>query len=227
MRYYPIFLDMKDKKCLVIGAGPVGIRKARTLEKCGARVKVISEGFPDGTDEFKGTSIVFIEKKYEKKDIKGMFLIFAATNHADLNQEIKMDAAGSNILCNVADAPEKSDFLVPSTVDRGDLVVAVSTSGASPAMAKKIRQDLEVLFDPAYAQLLSLMGNIRKKLLSAGHAPDEHRQAFSSLIERGILELIRTGDEMTVNSILNDIFGKGYMYQELVSSRGMDECSGR
>lgn len=220
MRYYPIFLDVKDKSCLVVGGGPVGLRKARTLEKCGACVKVISETFPQGVHGVKETSIFFIEKKYEKRDIQGMFLVFAATNHADLNQKIKKDAADANILCNVADAPGKSDFLVPSIVDRGDLVVAVSTSGASPAAAKKIRQDLEGFFDPAYDQLLGLMGNIRKKLLSSGHAPDEHRQAFSRLIDRGILEFIRTGDEMTMNSILNEIFGNGYTYQELVSSRG-------
>ena len=217
MRYYPIFLDVKDTNCLVVVGGPVGLRKAMILEKCGARVKVISETFSQGAEGIKGTSIFLVEKKYEKKDIQGMFLVFAATNHSDLNQEIKKDAVDSHILCNVADAPDKSDFLLPSIVDRGDLVVAVSTSGASPAMAKKIRQDLEFFFDPAYAQLLGLMGNIRKKLLSAGHAPDEHKKAFSNLIERGILELIRTGDEITVNSILKEIFGNGYTYEEMVS----------
>ncbi|MFA5905971.1 MAG: bifunctional precorrin-2 dehydrogenase/sirohydrochlorin ferrochelatase [Desulfobacula sp.] len=223
MRYYPIFLDVKDKDCLIVGGGPVGIRKALTLEKCGARVKVISDRFLQGTDDFSGTSIVFAEKKYEKKDIQEMFLVFAATNNPGLNREIKKDAAGFNILCNVADAPDNSDFLVPSVVDRGDLMVAVSTAGSSPAMAKKIRQDLERLFDPAYAKVLCLMGNIRKKLLSAGHAPDDHRQAFSNLIDRGILELVRTGDEININLILNEIFGKEYMYQELVPKRGIDE----
>ena len=217
MRYYPIFLDVKGKNCLVAGGGPVGIRKALALEKCGAHVKVVSETFSHGAEEVKGTSILLIEKKYEKKDMQGMFLVFAASNHSNLNQEIKKDAADSHILCNVADAPDKSDFLVPSVVDREDLVVAVSTSGASPAMAKKIRKDLEFFFDPAYAKLLKLMGNIRKKLLSAGHAPDEHKKAFSNLIERGILESIRTGDEITVNLILKEIFGNGYTYQELVS----------
>lgn len=224
MRYYPIFLELKDKNCLVVGGGPVGIRKALALEKCGARVKVISERFLQGTDGFSGTFIVFVEKKYEKKDIAGMFLVFAATNNADLNQEIKKDASASHILCNVADAPGQSDFLVPSTVDRGDLIVAISTSGTSPAMAKKIRQDLEGFFDPAHAGVLRLMGNIRKKLLSSGHGPDKHRQAFSNLVDRDILELIRTGDDIAINSILHEIFGKGYIYQELVSGKGgMDE----
>jgi len=219
MRYYPIFLDMKDKKCLVVGGGAVGIRKALTLEKCGARVKVISERFAKEKDGIKETSIVLVEKKYEKKDIRGMFLVFAATNNTELNQEIKKDAADSHILCNVADSSGDSDFLVPSTVDRGDLIVAVSTSGTSPAVAKKIRQDLEGFLGPAYDRLLRLTANIRKKLLAAGHAPEEHRQAFSHLLDRGILDLIRAGDTIAVNLILDEIFGKGYSYQELVSSR--------
>lgn len=223
MRYYPIFLDVKNKDCLIVGGGPVGIRKALTLEKCRAKVKVVSDRFPEGMDGFSGSSIAFVKKKYEKDDIKGMFLIFAATDNAGLNLKIKKDAEESGILCNVADAPDRTDFIVPAIVDRGDLTVAVSTSGTSPAMAKKIRQDLEGLFDPAYARVLCLMGNIRKKLLSAGHAPDDHRQAFSNLIRSDILELVRTGDEMRIDLILNEIFGKGYMYQELVSQRGMDE----
>jgi precorrin-2 dehydrogenase/sirohydrochlorin ferrochelatase len=220
MRYYPIFLELKNKNCLVVGGGPVGIRKALTLEKCGAAVRVISEKFAEGTTAFTGKKIIFTEKKYEKKDIQGMFLVFAATNNAELNRKIKKDASGSHILCNVADAPDTSDFLVPSTVDRGDLIVAVSTSGTSPAVAKKIRQELEDFFDPAYVPLLCLMGNIRKKLLSAGHSPDEHKKAFSDLMDKGILDLIKTGDVTAVDLILNEIFGKGYRYQELVSSRG-------
>jgi precorrin-2 dehydrogenase/sirohydrochlorin ferrochelatase len=220
MRYYPIFLELKNKNCLVVGGGPVGIRKALTLEKCGAVVTVVSEIFSEGTEAFRGKKIIFAEKKYEKKDIQGMFLVFAATNNADLNRKIKKDASGSHILCNVADSPDTSDFLVPSTVDRGDLIIAVSTSGASPAMAKKIRQELEDFFDPAYVPLLCLMGNIRKKLLSAGHSPDEHKKAFSNLMDRGILDLIKTGDETAVDLILNEIFGKEYRYQELVSTRG-------
>lgn len=219
MRYYPIFLDMKDKKCLVVGGGPVGMRKALTLEKCGACVRVISERFAEEKDGVKERSIVLVEKRYEKKDIEGMFFVFAATDNAGLNQEIKKDASDSRILCNVADAPRDSDFLVPSTVDRGDLIVAVSTSGTSPAVAKKIRQDLEGFLGPAYDRLLRLTANIRKKLLAAGHAPEEHRQAFSNLLDRGILDLIRAGDTTTINLILHEIFGKGYSYQKLVSSR--------
>lgn len=219
MKYYPIFLDIKGRDCLVIGGGAVGARKAAVLEKCGATVKVISDRFSAHFQELE-TSAVRLEKKaYERKDVTGMFLVFAATNNADLNRQIKTDASALNILCNVADAPDESDFILPSIVDRGDLTVAVSTSGSSPAMAKKIRQDLERQFGPEYAKLLQLMGNIRKKLLSSGHAPGDHKQIFYTLIGKGILELIEANDEININAILCDVLGKEYTYQNLVSSR--------
>ncbi|MCP3871874.1 MAG: bifunctional precorrin-2 dehydrogenase/sirohydrochlorin ferrochelatase [Desulfobacteraceae bacterium] len=219
MKYYPIFLDIKDKDCLVVGGGAVGARKAVTLEKCGANVKVISDEFSLQFDDFKQTSIIIEKKKYDKKDLKGMFLVFATTNSADLNRQIKTDAALSNILCNVADAIDHSDFILPSIVDRGDLVLAVSTSGSSPAMAKEIRKDLEQQFGLEYTKMLHLMGSIRKRLLSLGHAPDEHKHVFYTLIEKGILKLIEAGDEIKINLILSDVLGKEYTYQDLVSSR--------
>ena len=219
MKYYPVFLDIKGKDCLVVGGGNVGARKAVTLEKCGAKVTVISDRFSSGFDDLKRTGICFKKKEYEKEDVKGMFLVFAATNNADLNQQIKIDASRLNIICNLADAPDNSDFLLPSIVDRGDLILAVSTSGSSPAMAKRIRQDLENQFGPEYAPLLGLMGNVRKKLLSSGHAPDEHKVIFNTLIDKGILELIKANDEISINAVLCDVLGSKYSYQDLVSSR--------
>ncbi|MBW2655554.1 MAG: bifunctional precorrin-2 dehydrogenase/sirohydrochlorin ferrochelatase [Deltaproteobacteria bacterium] len=218
MKYYPIFLDLKDKNCLVVGGGPVGARKAETLVKCGAKVTMISEYFSSVCDDVKKISIC-IEKKYEKKDVDGMFLVFAATHNADLNQQIKEDASRLNILCNVADASDSSDFLLPSIVNRGDLILAISTSGSSPAMAKRIRQDLDHQFGPEYAQWLRLMGNIRKKLLSSGHAPDDHKKIFHTLIEKGTLELMKANDEIKMNAVLGDVLGKEYTYEDLVSSR--------
>jgi len=219
MKYYPIFLDVKGKDCLVVGGGPVGVRKAVTLEKCGAKVKIISDQFSVGNGELDNSSICFETKKYEKKDVKGMFLVFAATNNSTLNQQIKADASQSHILCNVADEPGNSDFLLPSIVDRGDLIVAVSTSGSSPAMAKRIRQDLEQQFGPEYEILLQLMGNIRSRLLSLGHDPDEHKAVFYRLIDKGILGLIKANDAIKVNAVLCDVLGKEFIYQNLVFSR--------
>jgi len=219
MKYYPIFLDIKDKNCLVVGGGAVGVRKAVTLEKCGAKIKLISDEFSTRFDGLQKTSICFVKKRYEKEDVKGMFLVFAATNNEDLNHQIKNDALEFNILCNVADAPGKSDFLLPSTVDRGNLILAISTSGSSPAMAKKIRQDLECQFGPEYATLLQLMENIRKRFLVSGHNPDVNKAIFHTLIEKGLLELIQANDEIKINAVLTEILGKEFIYKDLVSLR--------
>jgi precorrin-2 dehydrogenase / sirohydrochlorin ferrochelatase len=218
MKYYPIFLDIKNKNCLVVGGGNVGVRKAVTLDRCKANVTVISDKFSPELDNLKISSINFTTKEYEQKDVKDMFFVFAATDNANLNQKIKHDAAKLDILCNIADSPDKSDFILPSIVERGDLILAISTSGSSPAMAKKIRQELEHSFGPEYALFLTLMGNIRKELLLSGHAPDEHKQIFNTLINKGILELIKDNSEKTIDSILCDVLKKKYSYKNLVST---------
>ncbi len=220
MKYYPIFIDIKDKNCLIVGGGNVGMRKAATLEKCKARVTVVSSIFSHGHDNLTKTSIVFKKKEYEKEDVKGMFFVFAATDNAELNQKVRNDAAKMDILCNIADSPDKSDFILPSIVERGDLAIAVSTSGSSPAMAKKIREDLEHCFGFEYAHFLTLMANIRKKLLLSEHDPDDHKQIFNTLIAKGVLDLIKEKDEKKINLILYDVLGKRYLYQDLISLRG-------
>jgi precorrin-2 dehydrogenase/sirohydrochlorin ferrochelatase len=220
MKYYPIFMDIKNKNCLVVGGGNVGRRKAATLEKCQANVTVVSRIFSHENDSIETTSIVFKKKEYEKEDIKGMFFVFAATADAELNQAIKNDTAKMDILCNIADSPEKSDFILPSIVDRGDLSIAISTSGSSPAMAKKIREDLEHCFGFEYAHFLTLMANIRKKLLLSERDPDGHKQIFQTLIEKGVLKLIKDKNVKKINSILYDVLGERYLYQDLISLKG-------
>ncbi|MCP4669668.1 MAG: bifunctional precorrin-2 dehydrogenase/sirohydrochlorin ferrochelatase [Desulfobacula sp.] len=217
MKYYPVFMDIKDKNCLVVGGGSVGMRKAVTLEKCNAKVKVISRQFADGFDNLETVCIEFKKKDYEKKDLNGMFFVFAATDNSDLNQRIKNDAAKLNILCNIADSPDKSDFILPSIVQRGNLILAVSTCGSSPAMAKKIRQELEHSFGHEYVQFLTLMENIRKERLISGHASHDNREVFHTIIDKGILELIKEKDEKKIDSILRDVLGEKYSYKNLVS----------
>lgn len=217
MKYYPIFLDVKDRVCLVVGGGKVGARKAMGLEHAGARVRVVSKRFSHELEAGGKKRIQLYCRAYEKSDLKNIFLVFAATENAQLNQIIQKDAEKENILCNLADAPEQSDFILPSIVERGDLLCAVSTSGSSPALAKKIRKDLESMFGPEYALFLVLMGNIRKKLLEQGHDPDTHKKIFNTLIEKNFPALIAAGDEISIDSILIELLGRGYSYHRLVS----------
>jgi precorrin-2 dehydrogenase/sirohydrochlorin ferrochelatase len=121
------------------------------------------------------------------------------------------------MLCNIADRPEDCNFILPSIVNRGDLIIAISTSGKSPAFAKKIRKDLEKEFGKEYAEFLKLMGTIRKKLLSEDHEPEVHKYLFEQLIERDLINMIKERQTEDIDSLLIEILGKGYIFDELMA----------
>lgn len=217
MKFYPIFLDVQDRDCLVVGGGDVGTRKALGLAKAGARVRVVSPYFSPGLEKSKQKNIRLVYKAYEPSDLGRAFLVFAATNNPDLNEQIQVQAKKNRILCNIVDAPDLSDFILPSVVERGDLAIAVSTSGSSPALARKIRRDLGEKFGPEYDIFLELMGNIRKKLLEGGHDPVAHQQIFRTLVEKKLPALIAAKEDVQIDSILLELLGRGYEYRCLVS----------
>src|SRR4030042_360098 len=187
MRYYRIFLDIKNRPCLVVGGGAVGLRKVTTLLACGARVTVVAPA-ADGKllDLAAAGTIDWRKKSYQSADLDGMFLVIGATSNEQLNLQIKADADRQGKLCNISDRPEGCHFILPAVVERGDLVIAISTSGKSPAFAKRIRKDLETTFGPEYAELLKLMGAIRRKLLDRKHEQEEHKRPFEHLIDKGL-----------------------------------------
>jgi precorrin-2 dehydrogenase/sirohydrochlorin ferrochelatase len=217
MKYYPVHLDIKNRNCLVVGGGAVGTRKVNTLLMCGARVTVVSL---DPTPRLKKMvaerSVILRERAYRSADLKGMFLVIGATDDEKLNRQISKDAEQIGILCNIADRPEACNFILPSIVQRGDLVITISTSGQSPALAKHIRRKMEAQFGGEYADFLLLMGAIRKKLLSQTHEPEAHKALFNQLIDSNLIELLRTGQKMEVNLVLQRILGEGYRIEELL-----------
>ena len=219
MKYYPVFLDIKGKKCLVVGGGKVGARKAFNLAKANAKVTVISDKFLKSFESLGKKNIKLKKRKYKTKDIQKQFLVFAATNNKKLNFKIKKDASKLSVLCNVADNLKLSSFILPSIVDRKDLILAVSTSGASPAMAKIIRQKLESIFGDEYAKLLLLMKNIRKEILLQKENQNKNSKLFFNLIGNDILNHIKENNENKINQILKDNLGKGYEYKNLIKQR--------
>jgi len=217
MRYYPVHLDIKNRNCLVVGGGAVGTRKVNTLLACGARVTVVS---PDPAQQLKKMaaegSITLKERAYRTVDLKDMFLVIGATDDEMLNRQISEEAEQIGILCNIADRPEACNFILPSVVQRGDLVITISTSGQSPALAKRLRRKLEAQFGEEYADFLLLMGAIRKKLLSQAHEPEAHKALFNQLIDSDLIELLRTGQRKQLNLLLYKILGEGYRIEELL-----------
>ncbi|MCK5507855.1 MAG: bifunctional precorrin-2 dehydrogenase/sirohydrochlorin ferrochelatase [Desulfobacterales bacterium] len=221
MRYYPVNLDIQNRKCLVVGGGSVSTRKVMTLLECGAIITVVSPDVSEELLELAKKKMIELKKRhYEASDINGIFLVIGATDNEELNWQINKDAELQYKLCNIADRPEACNFILPSIVNRGNLVIAVSTSGKSPAFAKKMRQDLEKQFGEEYDKFLQLMGAIRKKALSEKHEPEAHKHLFEQLINRGLVDMVRNHDEEKINSLLLEIFGKEYRFEELIRERG-------
>ncbi len=218
MRYYPIQLDVRGKRCLVVGGGAVGTRKAETLEACGAEVVVVS---PEATAELAARSeagrILWHRRAYAPSDLEGVFLAVGATDDEELNRRLSADARRRGVLCNIADRPALCDFILPAVVQRGDLVITVSTSGKSPALAKRLRRELERRYGEEYALLLRLMGAVRRRLLAAQHAPEEHRTLFEALLEGGLLERLREGDLPGADRILKEVLGRGWQAEALLA----------
>jgi len=217
MRYYPLSLDIQKRRCLVVGGGSVGRRKALTLLDCGAVVTVVS---PDADKQLLGlvrsTSLALKRRNYQTADLDGVFLVIGATSDKKLNLQVKRDAQLSGILCNIADQPEACDFILPAIVNRGDLIIAISTSGKSPAFAKKLRKDLEKKFGPECALFLDLMGAIRDKLLDRDHEPETHKHIFEQLVAGNLIELVGVNKKKEINAVLLDILGPGFAYEALM-----------
>ncbi len=198
----------------------MGTRKVITLLDCGATVTVISHRATDKLNELaKAGSIILRNRGYRTADLKDVFLVIGATDDETLNQKISRDAVSRNILCNIADRPSVCNFILPSIVHRGDLVITISTSGKSPALAKKLRKTLERQFGEEYAVMLQLMGAIRQKLLRQAHEPEAHKHLFNQLIDNGLLEMIREDRKDDINGLLENTLGHEFGYDALIDRK--------
>jgi precorrin-2 dehydrogenase/sirohydrochlorin ferrochelatase len=215
MKYYPIFLNVKDRPCLVAGGGQVGARKAKTLVSAGAWVTVVSPEFCDHLTEMPG--IRKIKRCFDPKDLDQIFLVFAATGEMRVNRQIQNLARKARVLCNNADAPDQGDFILPAVMNRGDLICAVSTCGASPALARKIRMDLDQAYGPEYATFLVLMKAVREKLLASGHDPDGHKHIFRTMMERNLPGLVAANDMAAIDAVLHELLGSQFNVKELIA----------
>lgn len=217
MRYYPVNLDIRGRRCLVVGGGPVGARKISTLVRCGAVVTVVSPKIVASISKLvESKTVAWMPRSYQTEDTNGMFLVIGATDDEALNRRIHADAESRNVLCNIADRPAICNFTLPAIVERGDFVMAISTAGKSPAFAKHIRQHLETQFGPEYGALLDLMGAIRTKLLAEAHEPEAHKPLFESLIAGDLLALVKANDIARIDQLLEKVLGPDYRYDQLL-----------
>ena len=217
MRYYPVNLDVRNRDCLVVGGGSVAERKVKALLECGARVKVVTTLTTRGLQVLASEGRIDLRMRgYEDSDPEGNFLVIGATDSEEVNEKIGKDAAERGVLCNIVDRPAACSFVLPAIVRQGDLLIAISTSNKSPALARRIRQTLEKEFGPEYAVLLNLMGAIRQRLLGEAGRPGVRKRFFERLLDEGVLEMIRKNRTRDVDGLLNDVLGEGYGWSELM-----------
>lgn len=183
--YYPAFLNLEKRRCLVVGGGAVALRKAKALLKAKAKVFVVSPAF---TTAFKALSkkrsVSLVKREFKASDLKGAQLVICATDDAKLNSAVSKIAQRENILVNVVDVPVHSNFIVPASFSRGPLTIAISTSGASPLVAKRIRLDLEKRFGKDYGSFLKKMQKARGSIIKKFPDAKARKKAFAKMINQ-------------------------------------------
>ncbi len=211
MRYYPVFLDIKGKRIVVIGGGVVAERKVESLLKAGASITVISPRITKRLLELsEKDAILLIKRNFRKGDLarEDPVAVVSAAKPA-INRAVSEEAKGLKTIVNVVDDPALCDYIVPSVVDRGDLIIAVSTSGKAPALSKKIRLDLERRIGEEYAAFTAIIGAVRNQLLKKGANYDKKERVIKALIDSPIPEWITGGAQgaRRIDSFLKELLG--------------------
>lgn len=219
MGYYPVFLDLDKARCLVIGGGTIAERKVEALLAAGGEVTLIS---PELTAALRALDaagrLTVRQRPYQREDLDAVSLVIAATDDPALQRQIAADAKQANILCNIVDQPAFCSFIMPAVVQRGDLTIAVSTNGASPALAKKIRQDLTEQFGPEYAVALRLLRRIRERLMHEQCSARDRQRLLTSLAESPLLDYLRARQTDKLDALLQRTLGEAYTLERLAFS---------
>ncbi len=191
---FPITVCVEGLSCLVVGGGKVALRKVNNLLQCGAVIDVVSPSFCDELVVMgKEGLVTLISRRFEDHDINGRMLVFAATNDEATNQRVYQLCQKNNILVNTVDDPEKCNFLVPATMRRGALTVAVNTQGRSPLLARRIREEMEDRYGSEYADYLELLGEARVVVKNTIDQESTRRLLFEKILDLPVLALLQQG----------------------------------
>lgn len=208
MSYFPINVDISNRPCTVIGGGRVAQRKAKGLLACGAAVTLIS---PEVTPELELMAnqnlITWVDRGYKYGDLAGSFMVIAATDDEAVQEQVHAEAEEGNLLLNVADVTKWCNFILPATVRQGDLTISISTAGKSPALAKRLRQELEKSFGPEYKLALELMGTLRPIVLDKGLPHTKNKIIFEELLHPDLISLLKKGNWQTIITHIHAVLG--------------------
>ena len=223
MGYIPIFLDVTGRECVVVGGGEVAARKVESLLEAGARVTVVSPRLSPSMQTIVARGLVaHIARDYQRGDIVGCVLAYAATDDPKLHREIAAEARALGIPLNVVDVPELCTFIAPAIVKRGALQIAISTAGASPAFAARLRRELEDQFGPEYALTLEVLRAARRRLHADEIDPADRMRRLKDLANSALPDAIAVGDVAAIERILAAHLGDGVGLAALGLARAME-----
>ncbi|MEJ2609869.1 MAG: siroheme synthase CysG [Candidatus Thiodiazotropha sp.] len=216
MEFLPIFLDIKNKSCLVIGGGAVAERKTALLLKSGADVVLVSPDLSQNLTTWRDEGqLSHIARGFQDEDMLGRHLAIAATNDAAINQRAAELAKKMRIPVNVADQPALCSFIVPSIIDRSPVVAAISTGGASPVLARLIRSRLESLIPAGYGRLADLCNRFRQQVKDRFDTPLDRRLFWDRVLEGGVAERVFSGHDEEANQLMERLLNKSTMDKEM------------
>lgn len=206
--YYPVYIEMRDQPCVVIGGGTIAEGKVDALLAVSANVTVISpEVTPHLRDLADQYHITYIPRTYHRGDLAGAFMVISATDHPTINHQVWEEASANRQLVNVVDDTPRCNFIAPSVLRKGDLTIAISTSGKAPALAVRLKERLQGELGPEYERFLELAGELREPL--ARNIPDfETRKAlWYELVDSEILDVLANGVDARAREIISRVVG--------------------
>ena len=203
MKQLPIFLDIKNSSCLVVGAGPVATRKTKMLCNAGADIVVVAPDCSKQMQQLLDTQkITHVQREYQSGDLADKKLVVAATNNNATNLSIANEAKTLNLLCNVADDPASGNFILPSVIDRNPLYVAISSGGASPILSRILKNRLDAFIPESYGELAALAGHYREQIKSRFKTIAERKRFWDNALGGNVAEMVLAGDAASARALI-------------------------
>jgi len=208
-RYYPVYLDLGDRLAVVVGGGAVAARKVATLVDYGARVKVVSPELSADIEQLVADGSVTVEPRaYVRGDLEGAFIVVCATDSEEVNRAVYAEAEQRGCLVNVVDVPELCNFIVPSIIRRGQLQLAISTGGAAPVVAKRMRRQLEEQIGEEWGPYIELLGQVRTLVMERVPGGEVVRKPiFEAIGSSDLLERVRAGESPSAEDVYAEFVG--------------------
>ena len=194
MRYYPIHLDLKGRRVLVVGGGTVAEGKVQQLISAGARVCLVSPIIERNLEGLLSQGLIeHLARRFEEADLDGASLVISATDDAAVNETVARAAGRRGVWCNVVDEPELCDFITPALVVRGELQIGVSTGGGSPTLAQRVKREIADLIGDEYGELLEIAAGMRAEAKQSVEGFERRREILRAFVESEAIDLLRQG----------------------------------